>query len=286
MIKYTYLAIAVVFVLLLTITCTNQNSENNEMKNLYPWCIVAFDSLERSPAERMLMLKELGFDKYAYDWRDKHLDAMAGEIELARENDIEILSVWLWLNAERDSSGLLSPANERIFETMKASELRTTIWLSFSENYFEDMSQEKAMESAMEMLRFIRTKADETGSKIALYNHGGWFGDINNLVDLIEAMPGDSLSIVYNFHHGHQDIEDFPQLVEVMTPYLSAVNINGMRAEGPKILTIGEGDSEAGMMQLLIDEGYTGPWGILGHIENEDVRVVLERNIRGFNALR
>ena len=47
------------------------------MDNLYPWCIVAFDSLERSQSERINMLNELGFSKYAYDWRDEHLDDMA-----------------------------------------------------------------------------------------------------------------------------------------------------------------------------------------------------------------
>lgn len=45
-----------------------------EMQNLFPWCIVAFDSEKRTPAERIEMIKGMGFTKYAYGWRTEHLD--------------------------------------------------------------------------------------------------------------------------------------------------------------------------------------------------------------------
>ena len=38
------------------------------MDNLVAWCIVPFDAKNRGPAERVEMLKNLGFKKYAYDW--------------------------------------------------------------------------------------------------------------------------------------------------------------------------------------------------------------------------
>ena len=71
-----------------------------------------------------------------------------------------------------------------------------------------------------------------------------------------------------------------------MLPYLSAVNINGMRAEGPKIITLGEGDRELEMLRIIRDSGYQGPIGILGHTEGEDIRVVLERNLAGLEKLK
>ena len=58
------------------------------------------------------MLKELGFIKYAYDWRDNNLDEIETELKLAIENDIEIISVWFWLNAKRDSLHKLSASND------------------------------------------------------------------------------------------------------------------------------------------------------------------------------
>ncbi len=276
--------IIVIVILGLVYSCTNQNEGQKDMNNVYPWCVVAFDSLQRSPAERISMLKEMSFVKYAYDWRDKDLDEMGSEIKLAKENNLEIISVWLWLNAKRDSLHKLSPSNERIFKILKESQLKTTLWLSFSENFFKDLTQEQSMSKATKMIKFINEKADEIGCKIALYNHGGWFGNINNQVEIIKALPQCSLSIVYNFHHGHQDIEEFSQIVKRMKPYLSSVNLNGMRKEGPKILPIGEGNYEKDMIELLIDEGFTGPWGVLGHVEDEDVKKVLEGNMTGFES--
>ncbi|MDO9634058.1 MAG: hypothetical protein Q7J05_03315 [Paludibacter sp.] len=58
-----------------------------------------------------------------------------------------------------------------------------------------------------------------------------------------------------------------------------------MKQEGPKILPIGKGDYESEMINLLMKEGFDGPWGILGHIESEDVKKVLERNIEGLDSL-
>jgi len=284
--KYLNPSIFIFFVLMLIFSCSIKKEKFNEMQNVYPWCIVAFDSLERSPSDRIKMLKELGFVKYAYDWRDKHLNEMENEIKLANENNIEIISVWLWLNAKRDSLGNLSPSNERIFNILKHSQLKTTLWLSFSNNFFEGSTQEQSMNRAIEMIKFIKIKADEIDCKIALYNHHGWFGDPNIQVEIIETLPQDSLKMVYNFHHAHQYLDEFPQIVKKIKPHLSAVNLNGMRKGGPKILPIGEGDYEMEMIKLLVEEGFDGPWGILGHVENEDVKQVLKRNIIGFNSLK
>ena len=51
------------------------------------------------------------------------------------------------------------------------------------------------------------------------------------------------------------------------------------------ILTLGEGDKELGMMQKLKASGFNGSIGIIGHTDNEDVKLVLERNIDGLKRL-
>ena len=280
------LAIILIVLTVFNICCTTQNGEQIDMNNLYPWCIVAFDSLERSPAERINMLKQLGFSKYAYDWRDKHLDDMESELTLAKENGIEIISVWLWLNAKRDSLGQLSPSNERIFKILKGLKLNTTLWVSFNNNFFKDLTQEQSIRKAAEMIKYIHDKANAIGCKIALYNHRGWFGDPNNEIEIINALPQCELSIVFNFHHARDYIDEFPQIVKKLKPYLSSVNLNGMRKEGPKIIPIGEGDYEKEMIQQLMDVGFNGPWGILGHVENKDVEKVLEQNIAGLKSIK
>lgn len=277
----------VAFLLLIQMfySCTNETEQWINMDNFYPWCVVAFDSLNRSPEERINMIKELGFYKYAYDWEVDNLDNMYEELKLAEENNLEVVSVWFWLNAKRDSVGKLSPRNERALEILKKSELKTTLWVSFSNNFFKDLSHEKSMIIAKEMIQYIYKKAESIGCKIELYNHKGWFGNLNNQVAIIEALPQYRLKIVYNFHHGQQDIEEFSKLVKKITPHLASVNLNGMKIKGPKILPIGKGDYEKQMINQLLAEGFTGPWGILGHVKNEDVKLVLERNISGLKSL-
>ena len=253
--------------------------------NTLAWCIVPFDAKERTPQQRIALLKELGFTRYAYDWRTKHLDEMAEEIRLARENDIEISAAWLWINADRDTLGKLSPDNQRLFEILKETGLQTTIWMSFSGNYFEGLSHNEALEKGIQMVDYIVQLSQESGGRVALYNHGDWFGDPRNQVEIIQALPGSDLGIIYNFHHAHNQLEEYPDMVNSMLPYLWTVNLNGMKKEGPKIMTLGQGDLEKDMIQLLWDKGYKGPWGILGHIETEDVKVVLERNLAGLEKL-
>jgi sugar phosphate isomerase/epimerase len=135
------------------------------------------------------------------------------------------------------------------------------------------------------MIKFIYAKAEKIGCKLALYNHHGWFGDPNNQIKIIKTLPECQLSIVYNFHHAHDYIEDIDQIFKKIKPYLSAVNLNGMQKQGPKILPIGQGDQESRMIRMLINEGYEGPWGILGHVDDADVKKVLEKNIEGLNSL-
>lgn len=39
------------------------------------------------------------------------------------------------------------------------------------------------------------------------------------------------------------------------------------------------------MIEVLLKEGYTGPFAILGHVKNEDVKQTLQRNFMGIQAL-
>ena len=256
-----------------------------DIKQTYPWCIVAYDSLERNPAERIEMIKEIGFEKYAYDWRDKHLDETATELRLATENKIEIIAIWLWLNAKRDRMGQLWESNERILDIVQKMNLKTTFWVSLSENFFHGLNEEESLKLATEMVESIAAKAKKMGCSIALYNHSGWFGDPYNQLKVIQALPNYELTMVYNFHHGQHTIDDFPNIAKAISPYLSAVNLNGMAKEGEKILTIGKGHYEKEMIELLQKSGFEGPWGILGHVEEADVKKVLEQNIAGMKSL-
>ena len=272
-------------VILLTFLGCNKSSYTVNIQDTYPWCIVAYDSLERTPTDRIKMIKDLGFTKYAYDWRDKHLVDTKSELILAQENGIEILSVWIWLNPKRDSIHKLSPANEKMFSIVEELNLKTTFWVGLSESYFKKINDEESLKFATNLIKSVSEKANSIGCKVALYNHKGWFGDPLNQIKILKELPEQDLSIVYNFHHGHQDIDTFSEIAPKIQPYLSAVNLNGMEKDGKKILPIGEGDYEKDMLNTLKKVGFEGPWGILGHVEGKDVKDILINNLEGLNSI-
>lgn len=261
---------------------THKNGESKiKMKNFFAWCIVPFDIKERTPEERISMLKELGFNSYAYDWRDKHLNEMEHEWKLAAENNININAVWIWIDAQWDRPNSLNQTNERIFESLKKVGLKTQIWLGFNSNYFEGLDDVEKINAGLEMVGYLAGRAEKIGCKVALYNHGDWFGNPENQIKIITALQKYEIGLIYNFHHGHTQIDKFNSLVDEMSPYLWAVNLNGMQKEGPKILPIGKGKEEYWMIEKLLSSGFTGPFGIIGHIEDADVRDVLIENLMG-----
>ncbi|MDP2061043.1 MAG: TIM barrel protein [Flavobacteriaceae bacterium] len=254
------------------------------MENYFAWCIVPFDNQNRTPEQRIEMLKRLGFVSYAYDWREKHLPEMAKEIKLSGESGIKMNAVWMWID-KSDSIGQLSPNNQKVLQILEETSLKTQIWMSFPEDYFDGLSEEERLEKASAMISYLSDEAQRLGCKIGMYNHGGWFGNPDNLVKIIETLPGKEIGIVFNFHHAHDLLVNYEEMVKNMMPHLWAVNLNGMNPGGPKILPIGSGEKEAEMIAILNKNGFTGPFGILGHVEDADVEKILQGNLEGLKKL-
>lgn len=252
-------------------------------QNLVAWCVVPFDKMKRNPEARAEMLQELGITQLAWDWRQEHLATMEEEIKTLRKNNIKLKSVWFWINGEQGQT--MDEANEFILRTLKDNHVKTELWLSFNDRYFEGLSDHDKMKKAVKAIGEIHQKASAIGCTLHLYNHGSWFGEPENQVKIIESLGAKDIGIVYNFHHARHQVNDFPRLIGIMKPYLSTVNINGMKTGGPMILTVGQGDKELWMLQQLKASGYKGSIGILSHVDDEDAKVVLGRNLEGLKTL-
>lgn len=267
---------------LLLNACNVEKPTNFSTEKLVAWCIVPFDAAERSPEERAAMLKELGITRLAYDYRDRHIPEFAREIEVLKQEGIELSALWLWIDM-RDGQ-VMGEASKAILDILEESGTKTELWLGFAEGLFHG-SQEENLEAAVGMVGEVKARAEGIGCTVALYNHGGWFGDPVNQVEIIEAMEGGDIKIVYNFHHAHHQLDRFPQLLDQMLPHLSTINLNGMRPEGPKILPLGGGSHEKEMIRTIMDAGYEGQIGILGHTEGLDIKPVLQKNLEGLEQL-
>lgn len=252
-------------------------------QNLVAWCVVPFDKMKRTPAERAEMLKDLGITQLAYDWREEHLPTMEEEIRSLRKNNIKLKSVWFWVNG--GAQDVLDEANHFILKTLKDNNVKTELWLSFNDRFFSDLSDAEKLKKAVSAIGEINRRAKEIGCTLHLYNHGSWFGEPANQISIIKSLGANDIRMVYNFHHARHQISDFPRLLDMMKPYLSTVNINGMKENGPMILTVGQGDKELMMLKQLKNSGYKGSIGILSHVDDQDAKVVLAQNIEGLMSL-
>jgi len=278
---------ALLSVIFINCNDSSQSDSSNmilfDQENLVAWCIIPFDAKNRTPEERIEMLNELGFQRLAYDWRPEHLPDFPREIKLLRQHNIELTAVWMWIDEHILDS--IPEEIDFIFDVLSETNSRTTIWAGFSDHFLEDKPDEVKLEAGVQIVRMLNERAKKTGSSVALYNHGGWYGEPENQIRIIKATGSDNIGIVYNFHHGHEHIERFSEMLSDMLPYLWTVNINGMQIGGPKIMTVGEGDREKEMLRELLDSGFDGTIGIIGHTEGKDIRGVLAKNLSGLKII-
>lgn len=243
-------------------------------ENLVAWCIVPFDAAKRTPEQRAVMLEELGIGRCAYDWRAEHVPTFEQEIEAYQKHNIEFFAFW--------------GVHEEAFKLFEKYDLHPQIWLMLPQP--EGNSQEEKVPSAVRNLTPLAKRAKELGCELGIYNHGGWSGEPRNMVDVCQAMRQegfDNVGIVYNFHHGHEHIADFAESFKQMKPYLLCVNLNGMNDNAqPKILGIGKGKYERGMIKTVLESGYDGPIGILDHRNELDSKESLQENLSGLAELR
>lgn len=251
--------------------------------NLVAWCIVPFDAKKRGPEERAQMLQRLGLKRMAYDWRAEHIPTFEAEIDACRKHGIEITAWWFPTTLDKDAQTILN--------VLKKKNLKTQLWVMGSgEPTKSPEEQAKRIETEVARLRPIADAAAAIGCKVGLYNHGGWFGEPENQIAIIKALNAPNVGIVYNFHHGHDHIERFPELLGKMKPHLYCLNINGMVREGEragkKILTIGEGDRELAMLKQIQESGWRGLIGIIDHRPETDSEETLRANLAGLEKLK
>src|SRR6516165_2599240 len=89
--------------------------------NLVAWCIVPFDAKKRGPEERAAMLKRLGFQRFAYDWRGEHISSFDAEMDALKKNGIRLQAFWF--------PGALNQDARTILDLLRRHNLQTQLWV-------------------------------------------------------------------------------------------------------------------------------------------------------------
>ena len=249
--------------------------------NLVAWCIVPFDAKKRTPEQRAEMLERLGLRRFAYDWRDEHLPTLDAELAALKKHGVELTAVWFPASLDRNA--------RLILDTLRKHRLRPQLWVMA--HVESKGAGDDPVARAADVIRPVAREAESIGSKVALYNHGGWFGEPANQVAIIERLRRDgvgNVGIVYNLHHGHEHLARFPELMATMKPHLLALNLNGMTEgadkTGGKIMPLGQGALDLRLLRTIRDSGWRGPVGILNHTD-EDAEARLRDNLEGLEWL-
>lgn len=248
-----------------------------ERKNIVAWCIVPFDSVKRSPAERAEMVRQLGITKIAYDWRKEHVAQFEQEILEYKKHGLEYFAFW--------------GAHDDAFRLFEKYQLHPQIWITAPSPAGTLTREQQVKEASAKLLPLVE-RTRKLGCQLGLYNHGGWGGEPENLVAVCAYLRqhhgATHVGIVYNQHHGHSHVERFSQAMAAMKPYLLCLNLNGLTRDGDKrgmkIQPVGQGELDLPMLKIIAASGYRGPIGIIGHT-NDDVELRLRDNLEGLEWL-
>lgn len=264
------------------LTDSLEEYRNFRTENLVAWCIVPFDAKNRGPRDRAEMVRDLGFTRVAYDWREKHIPEFEQEIIEYKKNGLEYFAFWNW--------------HESMAPLIQKYQIQPQIWDMFRGKLPEGTEEDKTLFVVNQFLPKAQ-RAKQLGLKFGIYSHGGWAGKPGNLVAVCECLRNQhgltNVGIVYSFHHGHEDIADFSNVFATVQPFLLCLNLNGManpetvnrKTHANQILPIGEGLHEAKMIREVIKAGYDGPIGIIGHRADVDAKESLGANLVGLKVL-
>ncbi len=251
--------------------------------NLVAWCIVPFDAKQRGPEERAKMLRDLGITKLAYDWREQHIPTFDDELKALSRYGIGLEAFWMMSGQGAEHH----PHIRSVFDFLERNKVKTQIWLMMTEwPGFDKLSQKEKVAGMGSEIRYIAEKAGKLGCKVALYNHGGWFGEPENQLEIIRYLDLGNLGIVYNFHHARQHYDRFPEFFPKIQPHLFCLNIAGLK-EGvtDRFFRTGQGNLEKEMIRLVWKSGYNGPVGIIHHDEQEDAEKGLRDEMSGLQKI-
>ena len=248
-----------------------------EQKNLMAWCIVPFDSKKRGPEERAAMLEKLGFTQFAYDYRAEHIPTFDAEVEALKKHKVELSAWWFPGDLNAEARGIL--------DVLKRHKVKAQLWVTGGGEMPKSAREQKfQVIKEVNRIRPIAEEAAKIGCSVGLYNHGGWFGEPENQLAIIEELKLPNVGIVYNQHHGHDHLDRFPELLKKMLPHLYVLNLNGMMSDGErrgqKILPLGQGELDLKLLKVISESGYQGPIGILGHTQ-DDAEQRLQDNLDG-----
>lgn len=230
-----------------------------------PWPFFAFDNgVGRgvwSATRQAETVKNLGYDGIHFNYINPK--DFATKLAACRAADVPIHAVYIYTFVDQPGKSY-DPGIKEMIRSLKGSE--SIIWMTL-----RDGVRGKQDAEAAGVVREIAALAAESGLKVSLYPHAGFYvATAEDAVRIAKAVDLPNVGVTVNLCHelfaGNGD--RLAEVVKTSAPYLNLVSINGaspIPGKGSKAwdtLPLGSGtfDTDA-FLRLVRDTGYRGPIG-------------------------
>jgi len=237
------------------------------------------DDKHKTAKEQVEMVKELGY---------AGIGCTAGEglgemLEELDKNGLRLFAVYLGANidAEQPKYG---PELKEAIEVLKGR--NAILWLFVQSKKLKPSSQEGDTR-AVEVIREIADMAAESGVRVSLYPHTGfWVERVEDAIRVAKKVDRKNVGVTFNLCHWLRtdDEKNMKSLIKSAMPHLFVVSINGADSGGKDwkqlIQTLDRGSFNIlRFLKVLHKSGYTGPIGLQGYGIGGDAYENLKRSM-------
>jgi len=266
------------FLLLASLTPLFANTET--------WPVYAFQNGVhfKSAEERVKVLKELGYDGIG-SARVRDALPLPQRLKLYDEAGLKLFSFYV--------GGRLGPKGhsygKEISQTIKELKGRDTIL----ELFVQGNKKSNTDEQAVAFVREIADQAKESGLRIVLYPHAGFYVDtLGDAVRVARKCERENVGVMFNLCH-YLKVEPKTDLKAALTeakPLLWQVSTSGAEKGGNSwgqlIQTLDRGSyDQKALFQMLRELGFKGNVGFQCYAIRGDSRENLKRSIGAWNKL-
>lgn len=239
------------------------------------------------PEEQAKLLKELGYSGIGYTGAER----VPEMLRALDAQGLKMFSIYVGANLDAGKPPY-DPGLRAAIRQLKGRD--TLIWVYILGG---KPSSSDSDSQAVTILREIADMADESGLRVALYPHVGFYvAQIEDSVRLAKKVDRKNVGVSFNLCHFLKidDERNLEQRLTMAMPYLFLVSINGADRGDTNsmpwnrlIQTLDRGSFDVGrLLRTLKRLGYTGPIGLQCYAIPGDCRENLKRSMEGWRDLR
>ena len=243
------------------------------------------DDKHKTAKEQVEMVKELGYAGIGCT-AGKGVGEMLEELD---KNGLRLFAVYLGANIDADQQKY-GPELKEAIEVLKGR--NAILWLFVQSKKLKPSSLEGDA-SAVQVIREIADMAAESGVRVALYPHTGfWVERVEDAIRVAKKVDRKNVGVTFNLCHWLRvdDEKNMKSLIKSAMPHLFVVSINGADSGGKDwkqlIQTLDRGSFNIlRFLKVLKKSGYTGSIGLQGYGIGGDAYENLKRSMSAWRKL-